>query len=221
MSDDINASIQNLTAQYNSLLKQYQTTYDEYIKYLNTSIKSKNNSTQLNSSPQVIQYQQQLKIINDKLIDVNNQIIVLVNDNDDVYKTDLKNVINTNKVLGKNYNLLLNQRRTVNKIIDEGDYLQREIDTTDIYTTESYSRYILLLGITIILFFLLFKYLILGNQQGGGGRGSSIKSDAIFLFSIMIVFLGLANIFKNLNLLIFLTIVIILYIFIKIKKNNG
>jgi len=219
MSDDINASIQNLKNQYNSLLTQYQITYDEYVKYLKRTVKS-NTSSQLISSPKVKKYQEQLQTINDKLIDVNNQIIILVNDNDEIYKTDLTNIIDANKVLGKNYNSLLDERRYIDRSLKEEDSLQQEVNNTDIYTTESYSRYILLLGITIILFFLLFKYLLIGNQQGGGGR-ENIKSDVIFLLSIMIVFLGLANIFKNLNLLIFLTIVIILYIFIRIKKNNG
>jgi hypothetical protein len=220
MSDDINVTIQNLTIQYNSLLLQYQKTYDEYVNYLKTTVKSANGSSQLTSSPQVKNYQQQLQSINDKLIDVNNQIIILVNDNDEIYKTDLKDTIQTNKVLGKNYDSLLEERRYIDNYINDQATLQQEVDNTDIYTTESYSRYILLLGITIILFFLLFKYLIIGNQQSGGGV-ENIKSDVIFLLSIMIVFLGLANIFKNLNLLIFLTIMIILYIFIKIKKHEA
>ena len=56
----------------------------------------------------------------------------------------------------------------------------------------------------------------MSNNQTGGG-GDRIKSDIIFLLCVMIVFLGLANIFKNVNMLIFLTIIIIIYIFIKIK----
>jgi len=218
MSDDINASIQNLTNQYNYLLTQYKTTYDEYVHYLKITINTNGDTSQLNS-PKALKYQQQLQSINDQLIEVNNQIIILVNDNDGIYKTDLKDVIKTNKVLGKNYDSLLKQRRYIDNSLKEEESLQQEVYNTDIYTTESYSRYILLLGITIVLFFLLFKYLLIGNQQSGGGE--NIKSDVIFLLSIMIVFLGLANIFKNLNLLIFLTIVIILYIFIKIKNNNG
>jgi hypothetical protein len=219
MSDDINVSIQNLTNQYNSLLNKYQTTNNEYNNYLKTSVKSNSNLSEIKSSSTAQNYQKQLQYINDQLLDINNQIIVLVNDNEDIYKTDLKNTINTNKILGKNYNSLLNERRYIDNYIRDEDYLQQQVDTTDDLTTESYSRYILLLGITIILFFLLFKYLLIGNQQQSGG-GRNIKSDVIFLLSIMIVFLGLANIFKNLNLLIFLTIVIILYIFIKIKKHD-
>ena len=200
MSDDINSSIQNLTKQYNSLLKEYQITNDEYNNYLKISVSTTNNFSQLKSSPKAQHYQNKLKYINDNNIST-------VND------------IDTNKILGKNYNSLLNERRYIDNYIREEDYLQQQLDTTDDFTTESYSRYILLLGITIILFFLLFKYLLIGNQQQGGGD-KNIKSDVIFLLSIMIVFLGLANIFKNLNLLIFLTIVIILYIFIKIKKHD-
>ena len=44
-----------------------------------------------------------------------------------------------------------------------------------------------------------------------------IKLDIIYLLCVMIVFLGLANIFKNMNLMIFFTIVIVIYLFIKIK----
>jgi hypothetical protein len=222
MSNKTIDNLQSLTNQYNSVLTQYQTVYQQYSESLKQTLNA-NAQGGFEMSPQSQQYQQQLIDLNAQLIDINNQIIVIINSNTGTYDTDVKDNIKSHKVLKKNYGLLLDERKEIDNVLNHYETLQQEIDNTDIYTTESYTRYIVLLGVTIVLFFLLFKYAILSNQQSGGGEGNSkIKSDIIFLLCVMIVFLGLANIFKNVNLLIFLTVIIIIYIFIKIKlaKND-
>ena len=213
--------LQSLTNQYNSILTQYQNTYEQYIALLKTLISSGEEPNTFESSPQVQQYQQQLLSLNSQLIEINDQINVITNQD---YNTDVKDNIASHKILKTNFNNLLDERKKIDNILNYYGDLQQEVEISDAYTTEAYTRYIILIGITIVLFFLLFKYAILSNQQTGGGGSSNnnrIKLDIIFLLCVMIVFLGLANIFKNVNLLTFLTIIIVVYIFIKIKISKN
>ena len=206
-----------LTNQYNDVLLQYQTTLDQYIQLLNSNVNSGNTLTDSKTSEEIQNYQKQLQNLNNQLIYINNQIIVVINESSNKYEYNVKENVKIHKILGKNYSSLIKERRDVDEVINQYNSLQQEVDNTDYYTTESYSRYILLLAITIILFFLLFKYAILSNHQNGGGN-SRIKTEVIFLLCVMIVFLGLANILKNMNMLIFITVILIVYIFIKIKR---
>ena len=212
------SQIQTLTNQYNTILSQYQTTYKKYVDNLNALVAQGVSNVDIDTSPEIQKYQSQLENLNAKLIDINNQIIVIINDNSSNYNADLNANIKEHKVLAQNYGALIQERKVINNVLKRTDSLQQEVDNTDIFTTEYYTRYIILLAITVVLFFLLFKYAILSNHQVGGGFDhSKIKLDIIYLLCVMIVFLGLANIFKNMNLMIFFTIVIVIYLFIKIK----
>jgi hypothetical protein len=53
--------------------------------------------------------------------------------------------------------------------------------------------------------------------MGFAGGGSNFKNESVFLFGIMIVFLGLSKIFNNYNSYIFISILAIAYIIAKIK----
>lgn len=212
------SQIQTLTNQYNTILSQYQTTYKKYVDNLNALVAQGVSNVDIDTSPEIQKYQSQLENLNAKLIDLNNQIIDIINDNSSNYNADLNMNIKEHKVLAQNYGALIEERKVIDNVLKRTDSLQQEVDNTDIFTTESYTRYIILLAITVVLFFLLFKYAILSNNQSGGGvDNSKIKLDIIYLLCVMIVFLGLANIFKNMNLMIFFTIVIVIYLFIKIK----
>jgi hypothetical protein len=212
-----NSNLQTLTTQYNSVLNQYQTIYELFINSLKATVNAETSgNTDFKSSPQTQMYQAQLQKLNAQLIDINNKMIILIGTSEDSYQKNIKAEINTHKKLGENYSILLDERKNIDSILNDYQTISQKIESTDYYTTETYTRYIILLGITIILFFLLFKYAIISNNQTGGGT-DRIKSDIIFLLCVMIVFLGLANIFKNISMLIFLTIIIILYLFIKIK----
>jgi hypothetical protein len=80
-----------------------------------------------------------------------------------------------------------------------------------------YANYIVLLLVTILLIFLLIKFSITPSSQYGGGR--IFKNEAFFLLAIMIVFLGLSQIYKNYNGYIVVSIILIAYIIAKMKMN--
>ena len=97
---------------------------------------------------------------------------------------------------------------TVNQAYSEGE----------INVTSSYYSYIVLLFITVLLIFLLIKFSLTGQQGGAGGK--NFKNEVMLLLGIMIVFLGLSNIFKNYNTYIFVSILLIAHIVAKIKLNQ-
>ena len=112
------------------------------------------------------------------------------------------------------------QRAKINNMVNQYKAIDKDVEYTNEVATSYYSRYIVLLFITILLFLLLFRYSTVSNERQYGG-GNTFKFDAIFLLSIMTIFLGLADIFSYLNILIFLSVVISIYFIVKTKQING
>jgi len=211
-----NTNLQTLTQQYNSTLNQYQSVYEAYINALNASVNNGTTTSDFTASPQAQQYQVQLQKLNYQLILINKQILVIIQTTPtSTNNTNSQHEIQKNN-LKQNYNELVSERDKIKNIINEYETIDKETGYTNEVATSYYSRYIVLLFITILLFLLLFRYSLLSNNRQSGG-GSNTKSDIFFLFSIMIIFMGLANIFTHLNILIFLTVVIIMYLIIKTK----
>jgi len=209
-------NLQTLTQQYNTTLNQYQNVYQNYINALNVSVNNGTTTTDFTASPQALQYQTQLQKLNYQLILINKQILVIIQKTpSQINNVNQQNQIQENN-LKQNYSQLVNERKKLNNIINEYETIDKETGYTKEVVTSYYSRYIVLLFITILLFLLLFRYSLLSNTRQSGG-GSNVKSDAMFLFSIMIIFMCLANIFTHINMLIFLTVVIIIYTIIKTK----
>ena len=211
-----NTNLQTLTQQYNSTLNQYQRVYEDYINALNVSVNSGTSTTDFTASTQAQQYQVQLQKLNNQLILINKQILIIIQ----TTPSQINNIDRQNKIqeykLKQNYDELVSERDKLRSIINEYQTLDKETGYTNEVVTSYYSRYIVLLFITILLFLLLFRYSLLSNTRQSGG-GSNVKSDIVFLFSIMIIFMGLANVFTHINMLIFLTTVIIIYVIIKTK----
>jgi hypothetical protein len=216
-----NDNLQTLTQQYNVILMQYQQTYENYINALNASVNSETTtSTSFTSSAEAQQYQQQLQELNNQLIVINKQILVVIQ----TTPNQINNVNSQHKIqeydLKNNHEILMSERDKINNIVNQYKSIDKDIEYTNEVATSYYSRYIVLLFITILLFLLLFRYSAVSNERQYGG-GNTFKFDAIFLLSIMTIFLGLADIFSYLNILIFLSIVISIYFIIKTKHING
>ena len=211
-----NTNLQTLIQQYNNTLNQYQNVYEDYINALNVSVNSGTTTSDFKASAQAQQYQIQLQKLNNQLIIINKQILIIIKSTpSQINNNNIQNQIQENN-LKQNYDELVSERDKVTKLINEYETIEKETVYTNEVATSYYSRYIVLLFITVLLFLLLFRYSLLSNTRQTGG-GSNIKSDIFFLFSIMIIFMGLANIFTHLNMLIFLTVVIIIYLIIKTK----
>ena len=122
------------------------------------------------------------------------------------------------QTLEQNYNSLLADRAQIKKLEKQYVTLNAADKDTQLVVTEYYSKYIVLLFVTILLVILCLKYAITGGEQRGGGN--NFINESIFLLILMIVSIGLAPIFNNSNAYVFLTLIIISYIVIKIKIIN-
>ena len=122
------------------------------------------------------------------------------------------------QTLDQNYNTLLNNRKQIEKIEKEYVTLNAADKNAQIVLTEYYSKYIVLLFVTLLLVLLLLKIAITGGEQTGGGN--SFINESIFLLTLMTVSIGLAPVVNNLNVYIFITLIIISYIVIKMKMIN-
>jgi hypothetical protein len=131
----------------------------------------------------------------------------------------MSNSNSNSQTLDQNYNILLNERAKIQKIEKESATLNAANKDTQLVVTQHYSKYVVLVFVTLLLVLLILKFAITGGEQTGGG-GNNFVNEAIFLLILMIVSIGLAPVINNLNAYVFLTLIIISYIVIKMKMIN-
>ena len=131
----------------------------------------------------------------------------------------MSNSNSNSQTLDQNYNILLNERAKIQKLEKESATLNAANKDTQLVVTQHYSKYIVLVFVTLLLVLLILKFAITGGEQTGGG-GNHFVNEAIFLLILMIVSIGLAPVINNLNAYVFLTLIIISYIVIKMKMIN-
>jgi hypothetical protein len=113
----------------------------------------------------------------------------------------------------------MNEKLHIEKLAKEYATINAVSKETNLVVTQEYSKYIVLIFITILLILLLLKYSITNTEQVGGG--SKFINEVIFLLILIIVSIGLAPVVNNLNAYVFITLVIISYIVIKMKIINN
>ena len=163
---------------------------------------------------QGLYYSYQLQQLNAQLTSINQQMETLAASSESQYEQNQQSAQQQAQVLQQNYQVLNQDREQINQMIVNYETLNQAYTDGSLNVTSNYYSYIVLLLITILLVFLLVKFSLTGQQSGGG---SNFKNEAIFLFGIMIVFLGLSKIFNNYNSYIFVSILAIAYIIAKIK----
>lgn len=169
--------------------------------------------------PQSISYVYQLQQLNNQLLSINQQMMNTSNTDTNKYQVNQTNINQKQNLILKNYKTLTQERNSLDKMITQFDSLDSAYDNGSINLNANYYNYIALLFISILLAFLLMKFSVTG-QQTGGGNGNNFKREALFLLGIMIVFLGLSKLFKNLNSFIFTAVLLIAYLVAKIKLNQ-
>jgi hypothetical protein len=162
-------------------------------------------------------YSYKLQNLNQQLIDVNSQLSQSINKNSAGYSQNIQQGQQQDQNLQQNYNVLEEEREVIERMILDFKTLNSAQENGEINVTMYYYNYIVLLLITILLIFLLIKFSVTGQQRGGG---NSFKSEAIFLFGLMIVFLGLSQIFKRTDGYLFFSVIVFAYIIAKLKMIN-
>lgn len=207
-------NLESLQQQYNNILVSYQQAYQ-------TLINSIQNQDQNSVQPSVENnYLTNVQSLGAQLVDLNNQIINILKNQGPTHHTELQNRETTNDQLQSNLQELHHQQSLVNKSIDDYQSLENEISDTGLSTQQNYMKYVLYFIILVVVIILFFKYVLFSKsgQSGGGVGGKYTKmEEIIFLLGLMIVFLGLGFFFKENAGFIIITLVILLYVFIKMK----
>jgi len=160
-------------------------------------------------------YSYKLQQLNTQLMDINNQLSQSITDNSNGYSQNLQKGQQGDKDLQQNYNVLAEERQEIERMILDFKTLNSAEENGQINVTMYYYNYIVLIIITILLIFLLIKFSVIDQQQKGGG--SNFKMQAMFLFGLMMVFLGLSQIYKTYDGYVFFSIIVFCYIIAKLK----
>jgi hypothetical protein len=167
---------------------------------------------------QLLSYSYQLQQLNNQLITLNTQMKNLaIANKTEFQQTSLQNQ-QQNQILQQNYQVLINEREQLKQIVSDYETADEAYNNSSLIVNSNYLSYIVLLFISVLLIFLLIKFSLTGQQMGGGS--TYVKREAILLFGIMVVFLGLSNIYRNNNIYLFVSILLISYILAKMKLNN-
>ena len=124
-----------------------------------------------------------MKNINKNLIELNEKMMILMNSSASNYQQDALKTQKQKDVLKNNYNNLSVERDEINKMIYQYETIDSQLNDSELKLTEYYSRYIVLLFITIILFILFFNYFIpnifSNNLNGGSNKINSFIDKLI------------------------------------------
>jgi hypothetical protein len=178
-------------------------------------INSNNSSAIVNPS---IYYTYELKNLNQQLLDINKQIQNANSQTYSQYKETSNNTQQKEQILNQNYQILLQEREEIARMIHEFRTIDAAYDNGSINLASNYYQYTVLLIISVLLVFLLIKLSATGSQSGGGAK--LFRGESLFLLGLMVLFLGLSTIYKNYNIYIFSSILVILYIIIKMKQRT-
>jgi hypothetical protein len=162
-------------------------------------------------------YSYKLQELNNQLIQLNQQIASNISTSSSVYQENQEQQMSQQQAIQQNYHVLEGEREDINDMIREFQALEEANNDGEINVTMYYYNYIILAFIVFLLVVLLIKYSVTGQQKGGSVVGSRFFKEAIFLFGLMTIFLGLSGIFDNIKGFIFVAILLIAYLIVKMK----
>jgi hypothetical protein len=165
-------------------------------------------------------YSYKLQALNSQLISLNKEISNNVSGSYSGYQQQQDQEQQQQQTMEQNYQVLEQERGEINRMVRQFQNLDGAMDNGEINVTMYYYNYVILTFIAIILIMLLVKYSLAGLTQRGGG-GSRFMNEAMLLLGIMVVFLGLSNVLKNLHGFIFVAILAIAYLIVKLKIINS
>lgn len=120
-------------------------------------------------------------------------------------------------VFQKDYNLLNEERKKISKLQREFQTLNSAEENSRLVVTSNYYRYIILLFTTILITILFIRYASTGKQNS---QDNSFINNIFFIFSIVLIFLSFYKIANIYDVYIFISILVIIYIIVKINLNQ-
>lgn len=113
--------------------------------------------------PEKINLLSQVKIYNQRLLDINQKITSVINNNISLYKNQANNRTINNSRLNKNYLLLTAERNKIQQEINNYESLDKKQNENANKINSNYWWYFIFMGIGCILIFILLKLTEYGN----------------------------------------------------------
>jgi hypothetical protein len=176
-------------------------------------IKSPNTNAIVKSS---LYYSYQLQQLNQQLLILNQQMMQMSSQRENTFQTSQQNIMQKEQILTQNYKVLIRDRSNLDYMIKQFQTLDQNAIDGSLVVTSNYYTYIALLFITILLVCLLIKLSVTSEQRGGG---SNFTKEALFLLGLMVLFLILSYFLKNMNIYIFVSILVFAYIISRMKNK--
>ena len=154
-----------------------------------------------NDSAIVPEAQNLLKIvqsINDELTQVNNQILRIIKKGEPIYNLEAETREMKAKELIQNYSNLVMEREKIGKKMKEYSTLDENDKEGNLLINRNYYSFLLLLGLTIAIMFILYKFPILNGLKENNTQYES--PDAIinrYFYSIIVIIFIILIIYLN------------------------
>jgi hypothetical protein len=157
---------------------------------------TKSSSNQTAIVPNSLNYSYQLQMLNTQLLQVNQLITDTINQSYTKYQQTQNQNNDESQTLQQNYVVLLNEKAQINRMINEYEILNEAQNVSNSNVTQYYYRYIMLLIITSILIYVLFK----------SYTGDSDIKGMILVISILLFILTFILHYINIYVFFFLLI---------------
>ena len=149
--------------------------------------------------PVIVNYLNIIKVLNEKLSDINKKILLKTKKADPLYSQQSNERKKNNIILTQNYDGLQNERKKIEQLIEEqkGFVKQEEIGAQ--YISQKHALFIISTIILFIIIFLFFKIIPSGNPVTNiqyGGDGVLSKKVYILIFIMILITLVTLKITK-------------------------
>lgn len=199
--------LETLQQQYNTALTSYKQAYQT----LSSAFKNKETKSIANYIANVENWSAVLN-------DINNNIISILKKKGPDLNIEIQQRQSQNNNLNSSLKELMAEHKKVNQYIDDYQSYYIGKSETEINVHQNYMKYIFYLIICIVIFLLFIKVVFFSKstQSGGGSRTTKLE-DILFLFALMVIFMGFGIFFKENAGFIIVILIMIFYIFIKMK----
>ena len=184
----------------------------------NNNISVSNNNNEYAIIPIISQNVNNLKMLNDRLIDLSNKIMDELNKTEPIVLTENEKKDEKINEMENMNQILLDEKQKIYSLLDQYDDLNAQYDINSIYVRQSNATYIVWSVIAIIMISIIIRFAIMPDSK----MADHIKfSFLIILFFIFIVCLTKMNNPSAFAIFGLFFIIIIIIVMGKINKGSG
>jgi hypothetical protein len=170
--------------------------------------------------PSMTQNTNNLKMLNDKLINLNIQIISALNESEPIVFDSIEHKDETKAQMQDTKQKLEDEREKIYKLLDQYDDLSSQYDSNSIYVRQMNASYIFWTSLAVIIIIIIVKLLITPQSRGSDTVKITFRLIFIFIFIIAITKMNTASGFAIFGVFIILILLRIFNILAKRGTNT-